>query len=475
MLKDDFKAMCLDPASGPEPDELAQRAAALRERDPSATMQDLFHFIEQRVEFRRAFDRGEWVRLPITSDDDGLWWYWHDWRKFPEDDVVEFGNRTKGKGVQMALRMRFPIPFEIEATVEQLGSRSVHVPVGLLTGDFRTHNRADKRPHAAVTLNDYGEFSPIEGLELMSIVASSNGERHLTTRNLIARRPNQRLGMLVWPDTFEATVSGNPSRPDANVQQQYVASNEIAIGWWVPNANAGLQHLRVASPRIRKLPYGSAPVPDAPIQDRTKYFTEVLRVHPDSVRAHRSLAVLSEGRDPEASRRHAVRALELDPLIGDMHKLRGKEHLARSEYAAALQEFDAEFRVSPTEPDVRVWLARLLCGVPDDALRDPGRAVRLSEESEKLVRIYIEDERKPVLYGRPMLLAEQGQFDEALQALDVLEPVVADDDAELQWIAQQRAAFSQRKPFRFHPLVESIPSALAPVNVAKPAADSNRQ
>ena len=450
---------------GPSPVELQAAVGVLRARDPSEAVAPWFDFVNRRIELRLAFDRGEWVPLPVSEDSGNLWWYWRDWMRIePNTDVVEFGGSKNGRGIQMALRMRFPVSYEFEAGIEQVAGRAHDRSMGLLLGKHR-HLSADQ-PKLRASLTLFGPMSPIDGeaIDRMRAMVTLDRSFGKPSDYAFRRVADSRLGLMVWPTTFTPVLRGEAFSVPSATLQHFVGTGEIAIGEPVAKFTGPAQHLRVSRPRIRKLPFGPPPPNTAAREVQLPHYTEVVRVHPDDADAHQTLYSLWRGHDDALALRHLERALELAPDISSLHGELAGKHLQNHDFTAALRELEAEQRVTAHNYFVRAWLVKLLLCHPDERLRDPARALKLFESSERAQTLFGGQGGSLLAYARAMVHAERGEFAEALKFLDELEPKVANDHLERQLVAQQRAAYLQRQPFRLDPasLTKDVPKPMSP-------------
>lgn len=485
-LNEVFLKFVTEPDSGPSPTDLQTQAQALRKKDPSEKTQPLFDFVNQRIELRLAFDRGDWVPLPVTGADTHLWWYWRDWMRFPEDDVVEVGGNKEGSAIQMALRVRFPVPYEFEAGLEQIGERLPRVPVGLLIGNHHHVLRNSDRITSSMTL-----FKPIislpgEPLEGVYVGVRHGGAVANPTTFVFRQRANARAGVMVWPTRFVPVWQGATQFVGQNTMDHFVGTSEIAIGQTVPRSTDAAQGMRVSKPRIRRLSFGPPPATAATSAEQQTYFEQVVQAHPDDASAHKALYFLWRERDRAGAMIHLERALKFGPELSGLHQELAWKHLDNHDFTAALQEFETEFRLTVASFYTRSWLVKLLLCHPDETLRNAKRALQIFEASETLKAFYGSAPEQQLARARPMVLAERGDFDEALKALDQLDTKVADDELERQLVAQQRVAYQQRQPFRLQPnslkrpvtltnVLQSTPSESDAPSALQPANGSHRE
>lgn len=468
-LNEVFLKFVKEPDIGPSPTDLQAQAQALREQDPSEQTKPLFNFVNQRIELRLAFDRGDWVPLPVTGTDTHLWWYWRDWMRFPEDDVVEVGGNKEGNAIQMALRVRFPVPYEFEAGLEQIGERLPRAPVGLLIGDHHHVMRNTDRTIASMTLFTPNISLPREPLEGVHVGVRHGGAVANPSTYVFRPNANARVGVMVWPTRLVPVWQGATQVVGQNTMDHFVGTGEIAIGQLAPRGKGAAQMMRVSKPRIRKLPFGPPPAAAATSEEQQAYFEQVVQAHPGDASAHKALYFLWRERDRVRAMLHLERALKIDPERSDLHQVLAWKHFNNHDFSAALQEFETEFRLTAASFYARSWLVKLLLCHPDETLRNAKRALQIFDASEMLKVFYGSAAEQQLAYVRPMVLAERGDFDEALKALDQLEPKIADDELEQQLVAQQRAAYQQRKPFRLQPRSLKRPVSLTNVLQSTPS------
>lgn len=445
---DDLTRLLTVPDSVSDTDAIVKKLEHLRSQPSSETGKPLLDFAERRIRLRQAFDTGDWVSLPVSGEDIDLWWFSGRYQNI-DSETVELSNQNNEIGIQMQMRMGFPMPFEFDAGIDHLEGRQTDRPMGILVGDYVDSTGSLDRSGASVQL--YRPRVSIPGEDVDAILVStknSNGEMTMPTSWLVRRLPGSRLGVMVWKESFGATLRGEGIllRPETN--STWEASSVVSIGELNPRQRGAHAILRVTRPRIRKLPFGPPPAFNADIDTKTAYYKGVVEARPENADGHRSLYFLLREKDPAQAEKHLKRALELAPDMAGLHHDLAVYALRNFDFTTALKELEAEFRVNPQEYRVRAWLIRLLICHPESSLRNPARAKELFTSSDVGAEHFPTNKRYDLALAQPMLLAENGNYDEALQLLNVLEERFAEEPLEYQMYQQQKAAFAAGQMYR---------------------------
>ncbi|MEQ1908654.1 MAG: tetratricopeptide repeat protein [Vicinamibacterales bacterium] len=171
-------------------------------------------------------------------------------------------------------------------------------------------------------------------------------------------------------------------------------------------------------------------------------FQRALELRRDYPQAHNNLAsiLLRAGRLAEAVS-HLEQAIGLDPNNAQAHHNAGIAMLRQGKEAEALDHLKRAVQLAPDTPNALVDLAWLLAATTEDALRDPGLALRLAERAVALTN----RNDAGALDALATALASNDEFDRAVDAADAalaLKPVSPDA------IAARRDAFKAHRAFR---------------------------
>ena len=139
-------------------------------------------------------------------------------------------------------------------------------------------------------------------------------------------------------------------------------------------------------------------------------FTTAVRLDPDYVEAHASLAdALRRTGQVEASLAHYLKVLSIDPAASAARLGYGMGLVRLGRYRDARRWFEQAASMHADQPGFSHALARLLAAAPDAAVRDGRRAVQVTEE---LLRSH---HSWTLLETRAMAAAELGDFGAAMR------------------------------------------------------------
>ena len=158
------------------------------------------------------------------------------------------------------------------------------------------------------------------------------------------------------------------------------------------------------------------------------YFERALASDPEHLGARFNLAndLLRLGRAAEAEPHYAA-LLERDPGNRDAHLMHAVSLMAESRWAEALAALEAGHASLPDDQPIANSLARLLAAAPDPALRDPERALALTDALVQLEASAYNIE------ARAMALAADGRFEEAsVEQTRALDAAIAAAKPELE-------------------------------------------
>jgi tetratricopeptide (TPR) repeat protein len=111
-------------------------------------------------------------------------------------------------------------------------------------------------------------------------------------------------------------------------------------------------------------------------------FTAAVAADPNYAMAYYNRAVLLADRgENEAALADYAKALELAPDDLAAYHARGRLYARLGQHGLAVADNEAALRVAPDDPRTCNNLAWLLATCPQDALRDPGRAVKLAQKA----------------------------------------------------------------------------------------------
>jgi tetratricopeptide (TPR) repeat protein len=171
-------------------------------------------------------------------------------------------------------------------------------------------------------------------------------------------------------------------------------------------------------------------------------YQRALTLKKDYAQAHNNLGsiLLATGKVAEALP-HLNEAIRLDPNNVQAHYNAGIASLRQSKPADAIGHLKRAVQLSPDATAALVDLAWLLAASPQDALRDPGLAIRLAERAVALTG------RKDA-GALDALAAAQASNDDFDRAVDTADAALALKPANPAAIAARRDAYRQRQAFR---------------------------
>jgi tetratricopeptide (TPR) repeat protein len=171
-------------------------------------------------------------------------------------------------------------------------------------------------------------------------------------------------------------------------------------------------------------------------------YQRALDLRKDYGQAHNNLGsvLLRTGRLSDALV-HLNEAIRLDPTNAQAHYNAGIVMVRQAKYGEAIAQLKRAVQLTPGSPTAMVDLAWVLAGAPQDALRDPGLAIRVAERAVQLT-----DKRDAGALDVPAAAqASNDDFDRAVQTAQsalALKPPNADA------IAARRDGYRQRRAFR---------------------------
>jgi tetratricopeptide (TPR) repeat protein len=173
-------------------------------------------------------------------------------------------------------------------------------------------------------------------------------------------------------------------------------------------------------------------------------FTTALRYQPNYVEAHLQLAeLLRHNGRPEAALPHYEQALTLDPRLAEALYGDAMALVRLRRYREARDRLADGVARHPDRPGFAVALARVLAAAPDDAVRDPARALALAEGVPP-------DTQRTFDWGiaMAMALAANGRFDEAAMLQQQAIDFAAGDPRVTRQLTATLRLYQQRRPCR---------------------------
>jgi tetratricopeptide (TPR) repeat protein len=171
-------------------------------------------------------------------------------------------------------------------------------------------------------------------------------------------------------------------------------------------------------------------------------YQRALALRPDYAQAHNNLgSVLSQsGRLPEALVQ-LNEAIALDPSNAQAHYNAGIVMLRQGKHADAVGHLKRAVQLAPDSAGPMVDLAWLLAAAPQEPVRDPGLAVRLSERAVALTQ-------KKDAGALDVLAAAQAANDDFDRAVQTADAALALKPPNAEAIRARRDGYRQHRAFR---------------------------
>ena len=112
------------------------------------------------------------------------------------------------------------------------------------------------------------------------------------------------------------------------------------------------------------------------------HYRQCLSLQPDHAEAHYNLGLILQARsDPEQALVHYLQAIQAQPNNAGAHHRAGLALLELGRGPEAIRHFQEAIRLRPGWPVALLELSRVLSSHPDEALRDPERAIELARSA----------------------------------------------------------------------------------------------
>ncbi len=440
MLDDEYRSLL---------DDLAARRQ--QTKDPLA--QRFFAHAQVIAQRSQVFHRGDWV--PLSFEDNAAGWeITADDSKILDDATVQLSRRSDKYDFAAADSLNhFPLPFVVDATIEQTDPGPHLSRVGIFLG-----------ARGQMALEGFSHSSRQFTVDREPLVAGIFAHADLGFNQVVQIRPipAHRLRVKAWPQWFAYSIDGYQGFNERD--ENFEPPGRIGFGSAKipPRTPLGRQrgNLKVSNIRIRKR---TVQPPPADVTDDTdvqnldefeRYYVRELEFDPDDSWTRFILGAVYYDRGKYAQVPKLMEAALADvpflmlhgaaAIIGSSLEEQGRYDEVDRWYARQIQE-------TPDELNTLWLLARFRSTCPDDKYRDGAKALALAERACQLNA----KQRWEPHWSQATALAETGQFDQALAALDQALTLVPAKHRET--LTSLRTQFAEKKPSRRKPVLPMNP------------------